>query len=310
MSGLGRRRFAKAVVKILEKGIGASRLEYILCLLCRKPTLRRVMKLGSLAYAYASNLYGAPSRLAKLDDYYLNVHLKSPWGVRSYFFGESGAFTILGSLLKPGCTFLDAGANIGQFSAKATHILNGEGRVYAFEPDPNNRKLLEQTVQENGWNTQLKVSSRALWKVSDSALKFYPSQSSENTGTSSLVHHGVHQDSSKFIEVRTVTLDDFIEREGISRIRLLKIDVERAEHELLQGFQKGLARNVVDFILIEMEGIGPAMKLLKQNGYSGFKISAGQLASHKGIEDSRVSDFLFASPSNLETVRKLSEAIT
>ena len=42
----------------------------------------------------------------------------------------------------------------------------GEGRVYAFEPDPNNRKLLEQTVEENGWNTRLKVSSRALWKVS------------------------------------------------------------------------------------------------------------------------------------------------
>ena len=72
-----------------------------------------------------------------------------------------------------------------------------------------------------------------------------------------------------------------------------------------------LARNVVDFILIEMEGRGPAMNLLKQNGYSGFKISAGQLASHIGIEeDSKVSDFLFASPSNLETVRKLYEATT
>ena len=163
---------------------------------------------------------------------------------------------------------------------------------------------MEQTVEENGWNTRLKVSSRALWKVSDSALKFYPSQSAENTGTSSLVHHGVHQDSSKFIEVGTVTLDDFIKDEGISRIRLLKIDVERAEHELLQGFQKGLARNVVDFILIEMEGRGPAMNLLKQNGYSGYKISAGQLASHINVEeDSKVSDFLFASPSNLETVR-------
>ena len=127
-----------------------------------------------------------------------------------------------------------------------------------------------------------------------SALKFYPSQSAENTGTSSLVHHGVHQDKSKFIEVRTVTLDDFLEEESISRIRLLKIDVERAEYQLLQGFQKGLAKNIVDFILIEMEGRGPAMNLLKQYGYSGFKISAGQVARRINVEeDSKVSDFLF-----------------
>ena len=67
-------------------------------------------------------------------------------------------------LLKPDCTFLDAGANIGQFSAKATDILNGKGRVYAFEPDPNNRKLLEQTVEENGWNTRLKSQAEPFGK--------------------------------------------------------------------------------------------------------------------------------------------------
>ena len=217
MSVLGRRRSAEAVVKILEKGIGASRLESILCRLCRKPTLRRVMKLGSLAYAYASNLNGAPSRLAKLDDYYLNVHLKSPWGVRSYFFGESGAFTILDTLLKPGCTFIDAGANIGQFSTRATSLLKGNGRVFAFEPDPVNHKLLTQTVENNNWENHLKVSTKALWKQSGDTLKFYPSQSTENTGTSSIINHGVYQDSSKFIEVITVTLDDFLEMEKISK---------------------------------------------------------------------------------------------
>ena len=311
MADKSRRKIARVATNIFEILLGRDRFESILVRLCRIPRLRRYLKLGSLAYAYAAKQEGAPTRLAFVEKYNLYVHLKNPLGVKSYFFGESGAFPLMDLLLKPDCTFLDAGANIGQFSAKATDILNGKGRVYAFEPDPNNRKLLEQTVEENGWNTRLKVSSRALWKVSHSALKFYPSQSAENTGTSSLVHHGVHQDTSKFIEVRTVTLDDFVEEESISRIRLLKIDVERAEHELLQGFQKGLARNIVDFILIEMEGRGPAMNLLKQNGYSGFKISAGQLARRIGTEeDGKVSDFLLASPSNLETIRTLSEAIT
>lgn len=304
MSGLGRRRSAEAVVKILEKGIGASRLESILYRLCRKPTLRRIMKLGSLAYAYAANLNGAPSRLAKLENYSLNVHLKSPWGVRSYFFGECGAFTILDRLLEPGCTFIDAGANIGQFSARATSLLHGNGRVFAFEPDPINHKLLVKTIEDNNWYKQLQVSNKALWKQSGDTLKFYLSQSTENTGTSSLVQHGVNQDKSQFIDVNTLSLDDFLKDEEIRKVRLIKIDVERAEYELLQGFREGLAGQIADFILIEMDGEGPCSHFLNQSGYEGFRVDNGMSIRDMDRNTAQVQDYLFVAPGLSKMIRE------
>ncbi len=286
--------------------VGARRLEAMLCRLCRRPVLRKNLRLGSLAYAYAANLEGAPTRLARLENYQLSVHLKAPWGIRSYFFGECGAFPVLDALLEPGSTFIDAGANIGQFSARATSVLNGNGLVFAFEPDPVNRTLLEQTVADNGWENRLQVSGQALWKLSGDRLKFYPSQSVENTGTSSLVQHGVHQDTDEFIEVGTLTLDDFLEKETIQNLRLIKIDVERAEYELLQGFQAGLARQAADFILIEMEGHGPCLELLKESGYQGFQLAGDHSLRPMDAEgDQDVHDFLFAAPGQVDTVRNL-----
>jgi len=46
-----------------------------------------------------------------------------------------------------GDTVLDIGANIGYFSLIFSKIVGNNGRVYAFEPDPNNFKILKKILK-------------------------------------------------------------------------------------------------------------------------------------------------------------------
>ena len=307
MQGTNQRRIAAAATRALAAVLGRKHLEALLHKLCARPTARKMFKLGSLAYAMTSQLEGRPVRKARPGDYDLHVFIKDAWGLRSYFFREPGAFPVLTGLLRTGDTFIDAGANIGQFSAKAASIVGASGKVFSFEPDPDNRALLKKTLSTNNWSDRMQISSHALWKDSEHTLKFYPSQNADNTGTASLVQHGLYQDPEQFIEVTTLTLDDFFTQQRLDGCRLIKIDVERAEHELLQGFEAGLASHCVDFILIEMERESPSAELLAEHGYKGFQLRDGQtIQEMDASQDLEVHDFLYAAPQKVSAVRNLS----
>src|SRR5690606_2486426 len=49
---------------------------------------------------------------------------------------------VLRAALAPGDAVLDAGANIGYFTLLAARAVGVTGRVYAFEPEPDNHALL------------------------------------------------------------------------------------------------------------------------------------------------------------------------
>jgi hypothetical protein len=47
------------------------------------------------------------------------------------------------------------------------------------------------------------------------------------------------------------TGDDYVSAEGLSRIDFLKIDVEGAEHLVLEGFEKTFSREAIDLVQFE-----------------------------------------------------------
>ena len=53
-------------------------------------------------------------------------------------------------LLQPGDVFVDVGANIGYFSVLAASLVGDAGKVFAFEPDPDNFQLLCANAELNG----------------------------------------------------------------------------------------------------------------------------------------------------------------
>jgi FkbM family methyltransferase len=140
---------------------------------------------------------------------------------------------ILGHLT-PGAVFVDIGANIGFYSLQARKRVGPEGRVVAFEPNPDTVKKLKRNLQLNGMEIELfeaALSNRV------EVVTLYSPEGCH--GETSMRHCGGRQVSEK--QVPAVRLDDVFPRD-IDRIDFLKIDVEGAEAMVFEGAQTVLRR--------------------------------------------------------------------
>jgi len=125
---------------------------------------------------------------------------------------------------------VDLGSNIG-----ATVIYFAlrypSAKIYAFEPDPDNLKILRANVSAFG--NRVTVIDRAIWSQADQVLKFHQVKGSH--WSSSLY---ARSGETQTTEVMTETLDRFMERHGLNRIDLLKFDIEGAEYEVFESFKR------------------------------------------------------------------------
>ncbi len=131
-------------------------------------------------------------------------------------------------------TIFDIGANTGLYSLMAKTI-NPNADVYAFEPVERVYDKLSYNNLLN--NYDIKCEKKAISNRDGSALIY--DQDTEHT-YSITVNKDTTTDGEKAIPIRieTVRLDTFIQQNNISRIDLLKIDVETHEVEVLEGLGK------------------------------------------------------------------------
>lgn len=118
---------------------------------------------------------------------------------------------------------LDLGANIGAFSIAAAARFP-QSRIFAYEPEPDNFKMLCANIALNGF--EARISPRRL------------GCSGDNDGlllnvTDNAAGHSHYWAGEETIRVPTVSLKSIMEREGISQCDLLKMDVEGSEYETL-----------------------------------------------------------------------------
>ncbi len=135
-------------------------------------------------------------------------------------------------LLPDWCVF-DLGANVGFFSLKAATACR-DGRVYAFEPNPDNFRRLEWNLVQNA-TTNVVAMQKAAGSMPGPAC-FIPTASS-TTG-----HLEFSAASSEGFSVEVTTLTEVVEQERIETLNLLKLDVEGAEAEVLRGAARILER--------------------------------------------------------------------
>ena len=85
---------------------------------------------------------GGGTLLAPLDDYV---------GRAAYYVGDLDRKItwLCGQIVQPGDTVLDVGANIGLVTLWLSHLVGPQGRVHAFEPQPDLQDLLQQTLERN-----------------------------------------------------------------------------------------------------------------------------------------------------------------
>jgi FkbM family methyltransferase len=118
--------------------------------------------------------------------------------------------------LRPGDVVYDVGAWIGPYTLLASKLVGEHGRVISFEPDPVARAQLEHNVTLNR-AANVQIFAIAL---------------SDRNGTARLSGGGSEAvvGATGNAEVETMTLPDFIAKEGVPD--LIKVDIEGGELRL------------------------------------------------------------------------------
>jgi FkbM family methyltransferase len=157
----------------------------------------------------------------------------------------------LAELIEPGQTVYDVGANIGFFTILCSRLVGPQGKVYAFEPIPENLVTLRHNIALNKL-TNVVVVEQALSASTGTAEMFVSPWSAFHSlnvdGASKRENHG--PDGGQ-ITVATVTLDEFVQGDGISPPDLIKLDVEGAELLVVEGMRATL-RSVQPLLLVEV----------------------------------------------------------
>ncbi len=159
--------------------------------------------------------------------------------------------------IDPGGVVFDIGASAGYYTLLSSLLVGPQGRVIALEPAPSNATYLRHHVRLNRLaNTT--VYQAAVGATTGTA-QFSPGQ---GTGTGRLAPHGS-------ITVRTYRLDEVVDRQACKPTHL-KIDVEGAELQVLQGATNTL-RRYRPMIFLSTHGPGlhkSCCQVLKAWGYT------------------------------------------
>jgi FkbM family methyltransferase len=155
-----------------------------------------------------------------------------------------GAYRALGPILRGGSgqrAVIDLGAHIGVFSllaARSTH----EVRAIAFEPGPDNARLLRRNVALNPvLAPRIEVHEAAAGRRAGTA---HWQLDERDPSGSHLV------DDGRGHEVRVVGLRDVLDAQPLP-IACMKIDIEGSEYELLDGSEAADWREV-PAVLVEL----------------------------------------------------------
>ena len=174
----------------------------------------------------------------------------------------------------------DVGANAGIYSLAA---LDAEptARVHAFEPTPEIAAGLRRTAEINGLD-RLTVHEAAVSNYDGQAiLRRCDERVGGNEGMNFIVRDEAGAAAERVVAVR---LDSVCERLGIERIDLMKLDVQGAEADALEGAAGLLARRAIGTVFMELnfapDGAEtcPATAAIARLEAAGFEFSAPSAA--------------------------------
>jgi FkbM family methyltransferase len=185
----------------------------------------------------------------RLHAYGLDLVLpRSSGSLSNYFyFGEQfewETITFIDRYLRPGDVVLDVGANVGMFAYAALRWLGNDGRVICFEPLPWAAEAIEQNSKRNGLDERLRVHRLA---ASDrhGTVDFTADQ--DVSSHIAWTHAGGLRRAQLTVDTRP--LDSIVPLERCHS--LMKLDIEGAEFQALQGFEQHLARADPPVIVFE-----------------------------------------------------------
>lgn len=221
-------------------------------------------------------------------------------------------------LLKEGDFVLDIGANIGYHTMNFARLVQPHGRVFAFEPNPQNVELIELSKRENGF----------------AHVELFPYAAGNEETTLDLVIEGgqsnAHLLSQSDLSNRSITrlpvkvtkIDEALK--DIEKLDFVKIDAEGAELMILHGMKETLKRHqpllIFEFfpdyiqktsqenpihLLDELINLGYELRMLFDHGLSQSSHTISEIMQYLEPEGILFIDILAVPTENLNKIKPL-----
>jgi FkbM family methyltransferase len=206
------------------------------------------------------------------------------------------------SVLKPGDTILDIGANFGYFSVLAAQQTQRDCNLVMFEANPELIPYIEKTVSVNSFD---KCSHLVNAAVSDAKGKlilnvledFIASSSVHDINELNQYGHNANKlKVARSVEVPAVTVDDYCSENNVSTIDVIKMDIEGFEDRAYAGMRKTIkiSPRATMFIEFTKDGYKAPKKfydqMLKDFGHVYLISSDGQITKQQDTSYEAVID--------------------
>jgi len=147
--------------------------------------------------------------------------------------------------LRPGDVFIDVGASFGWYTTLGASLVGPTGKVFAFEPSPIASQVVEEMIEDSMFQNII-LTKAAVGKENGNASLFLPT-------TRHLHSPSIFQSDPRFvpIQVPVIALDHFAPLINIPKVKLVKIDVEGYEPDVLAGMIRLIKEKRIENIICE-----------------------------------------------------------
>ena len=186
-----------------------------------------------------------------------------------------------------GDIFVDVGANFGHYTTLGAQLVGSTGKIFAFEPSPIASQVIQAMIKDSDIKNIILIKS-AVGKLNGSVDLFLPT-------TPHLHSPSIMQSDPTFVpfQIPVITLDTFEPLKTVDKIKLIKIDVEGYEPDVLDGMTTLLKEKRVQNIFCEFNSYWlernstSSMQLLERFHDFGYEIHKQTelqegLIGHKG----------------------------
>ena len=216
-------------------------------------------------------------------------------------YAEWGEVRLFKELSKQSKTVLDVGANTGLYSL-ISKLSNPDLSVYAFEPYLFNLNRLKKNIALNRLTDQIEIIDKAVGD-SNSEIEFAVPEVDQICDTISADidwTNKFYRDfmSYKNIKFQQMTLDEFVAKEKITSIDLIKIDVENCELNVFKGALNLLSKHspiIQVEMFVDSERAEFYESTLKPLGYYCYLIlKEGLIRTESLVDNPDCRNFIFS----------------
>ena len=218
--------------------------------------------------AIASSFVAKPTRLADGLAMQLDASEWIQLEILVHGAAEPATLALIAGLVREGDSVIDVGAHVGHHALVAARAVGATGRVYAIDPQPYNADRIARNAALNGLANLVAVCAAA---GKESGFIKLPIQNDRDRARLSLLERGPN-DLGVMVEVPLLRLDEFLTANDVTAPKLVKIDVEGYELEVLLGLgsRLGACENVILEVLenADPRRTGEIAKLLADAGFA------------------------------------------